>query len=166
MSDILKPSDFKGFYDISTDKHSQANVQEYIDEFEKQYLDQLLGCELADLLIADLVNGVPVAQRFTDIFDPFCLDEPHHLISHGMVKMLAGLIYLLFVRDQALTNGVTGIEITEGENSIRNRAASFSNMQARWNRGIDSYHTIQHFILDNSITYPEFEGVRKRRIDV
>src|SRR3989304_1013830 len=132
MGLIIDTSGFKGVHHISQNQYSITDLDEYIDRFEKPFLENLLGCELADLLISDLnPSKIPVTARFIDIFNKFCEDDVSLLwywnsfwetyfisdpywISSGQVQsagipdMLKGLIYFEFVRNQNNNNTIVG----------------------------------------------------------
>lgn len=181
---ILAPSDFKGSVSIAQNKFDTSDLQLYIDEWENELIDNLLGCELADLFRADLVDNVPQTQRFIDIFNPFCEDIesqtlhlhwPSHVFfqfhvhggaqnrSRGMKEMLKGLIYLLYVRDQPRINSSIGTTDSKGVASV---LVPSTTLVLPYNRSINDYWNIQFFIVEDEDTYPEFEGIRKDAISV
>ena len=181
---IIVPSDFKGSVAIAQNKNDVSKLQEYINEWEDELIDNLLGCELADLFRADLVNNVPQTQRFIDIFDPFCEDIesqtlhlhwPSHIFfqfhvhrgaqnrSRGMKEMLKGLIYLLYVRDQPMINGSIGTTESKG---VASTLIPANRLTLPYNRSINDYWNIQFFIVEDEDMYPEFEGITKDVISV
>jgi len=164
MSIIVQPEDFVGFYAIPQSKNS--DLQDWLDQFERELIDELLGCELATLFFADLDgNGVPQSPRFTDIYSKFCIEiNEISTISQGIPDMLKGLIYMLYLRDQQVTSDLNGTKRDLGENTQEDGNAATTKFQQRYNRGVASYHAIQIFIDDDPDTYPEFEGIIKETI--
>lgn len=180
---ILVPSDFIGKVAITQNDIDTVKLQVYIDELEVQYLDDLLGCELSTLLIADLalpITGEPTAQRFKDIFNKFCIDisgfvfsSPWHheffefFVEHrqnrsrGIKEMLKGFIYYEYVRDQQQINSSIGI--TKSKGIASDLVSSVNNGIAfRYNDSIVDYWNIQFFINENLSVYSEYNGLRKQ----
>ena len=84
---------------IPTNKHTEADLQVFIDYWETEYLEVMLGCDLFNLFVADLVAGVPQTQIYIDIYEKFCIDEPdcgYKNKSEGMVKMIQKFVYWKF----------------------------------------------------------------------
>lgn len=184
---FLTASSFTGFYRVASDCYDDQNglgIQPYIEQFEPWYLKKLMGCELYDLFIADLDGGVPpvpTSQRFTDIFEPLCVDdlcgtnisvrgygsfldddcgchnEQHQ--SEGIVTMLKGLIYWHYVRDQPYLNTTAGTRVQNNETTreITNVEKS-SDIAERWNQAWRSFDAIQYFICMNQSSYTEYRG--------
>lgn len=148
---------------IPTNKLTEAALQVYIDEWEEEYLQDLLGCELYDLFVADLVGGVPQTQIYLEIYTSFCYDElecGYRNKSEGMVKMLQKFIYWKYSRDIKVKATNTGNVVNDNEVS---READFgaSRIYELYNQGIKSYCAIQRFICDNSSDYPTYNGSKK-----
>jgi hypothetical protein len=164
MSDVVTLNDFKGFTAIAISKKNLNVVQPFIDLFERDYLCDLLGQELAALYIADLdAQKEPQTQRFIDIHDPFCInDDCGNHKSDGLVQMLTQLLYYELLTNDEVSYATTGGVIASNENSIQSSSATLSKAQKRWNRGIRNYDAIQCFICDNIDTYPEYKGISKK----
>ena len=182
---FLQPSDFTvGIYLIATDCYDEANLQYYIDRFEKEYLQKLLGCELYQLFVDDL-NGdtppAPTSQRFIDIYEEFCEDSDFAnivvrgygkfyeddcagcgkiWISKGMLDMLQGFIFFHYVRDQKYLNTPVGDVVNRNEVSREaNGGELMFGVTERFNAAVESYQAIQYRICDNLGDYPEYKGV-------
>jgi len=171
MGIITNRGCFTGVYKVSQTCFDE--LDKYIDAYEETFLQDLLGCALFDLFQADLVNGVPQTQRFIDLFDKFCLD-PDNVISFshtdcnkqykslGMKDMVTALIYFQYTRDNYIKNTDVGLMINEGETSaLAGSGIFYDDIYERWNRGIESYNSIQYKIYKESDTYPEYRGVSK-----
>jgi len=52
---IVQKSDFTGFSQLARSTATDATLQRFIDRYEKQYIQQIFGVELGNLLIADLI---------------------------------------------------------------------------------------------------------------
>lgn len=162
----ITPSNFEnGLICISTNVHTESELQTYIDEFEVVFLKDMLGCELYDLFVADLDNGVPVAQIYKDIFNPFCIDKNNcgvQRVSEGIIKMIEKFIYWEYTRDQKVKNTTSGNVVNDNESS-RETHFPESRIYSTYNQGIKSYCAIQWFICENLSDYPKFNGLTKRK---
>jgi hypothetical protein len=161
----ITPLDYEsGILLIATNKHTEDTLQAYIDEYDVPYLQDMLGCELYELFLADLVNGVPQSQRFIDIFEPFCKDDDCYGIqkSEGIKIMVKYFIYWEYVKQQRVNNTNTGDVINENEVSRVARPPE-TKLYSTYNKAIKTYCAIQWFICDNLTVYPEFEGVIKQK---
>ena len=148
---IVNISDFTGTIFIQKGCHDQ--LQFYIDTFESKYLYELLGIEKADLLVADLVGGVPVDPDILAWFNPFFIEEKscHYiaktkvLTSEGVVKMLSYLIYFEFVKGEEYTVMDSGLVRSESENSQEKKsvATQFFIQTKAWNRAVDTWRAIK-----------------------
>jgi len=161
----ITPANFKnGLLCIATTVHTESDLQDYIDKYEVDYLQDLLGCELYGLFIADLVNGVPQTQIYIDIYNKFCIDDDcgHQRVSEGMITMLEKFIFFEYVRDQKVKNTNTGNVVSQAEAS-RETMFPESRLYTIYNEGIKSYCNIQWYICENLTDYPTFEGIVKRK---
>jgi hypothetical protein len=160
----ITPEDFESApICIATNKHTEDGLQEYIDKFEVDYLQDLLGCELYDLFVADLLNGVPQTQIYIDIYEPFCKDDNcGRWRSEGIVKMVEKFIFWKYTRDQKVKNTNTGNIVNSNEVS-REAEFSESRIYTVYNEGICSYDAIQWYICDNLTDYPTFKGIIKKK---
>lgn len=162
---FLSTTDFTGVYQISNGASSQdAKIDEYITDNQEDFLIDLLGCDLYDLFIADLVNDVPQTQRFIDIFDKFCIDDTvgtgKQKRSKGIKVMLKGFTYYNIVRDSDFFNTISGNVRNDMSNSSAVSGVEMG-INERYNIAVGSYWAIQWFICDNLTDYPEYNGVSK-----
>lgn len=159
MADILALTDFEvGEYSIPEDCHTDAKFQTYLDKYEKRYLIELLGCDLYDLFIADLDNGVPQTQIYIDIFNEICEDNNNTIQrSEGIKTMLIELVYFYLVRDLAVKKSTTGVGFNINEMTKGPTYSGFNIVEA-FNEGVRNYNVIQWYICDNSADYPDYNG--------
>ena len=157
MSDIIQLTDFEsGEYTIPQDCYS--DIQPYLDKYEKKYLIELLGCELYDLFIADLVGGVPQTQIYIDIYNEICEDEGSAIVrSEGMKIMLIEIVYFYIVRDLAVKKSSSGVGFNVNEVTDGPTYSGFNIVEA-FNEGVKNYRVIQWYICDNSTDYPDYNG--------
>ena len=170
---IVKTSDFTGFYALSQNKFDKDALTEYITTFEKKYLQNLLGCELYDLFIADLdIDGVPQTLIYEKIYDPFCLDGLNdgcycgeYYNSEGIKAMLKGFIYFHYLSDQRLKNTISGTVTNANENSYKAEVNELITLNyRRFNNSVFTYKAIQKYIQKNIIDYPTYKGVCKEML--
>jgi hypothetical protein len=182
---LTKPSDYNGRVAITQNKFDASDLQIYLDNLEADYLQDLLGCDLYDLFVADLdVDNLPQTQRFIDIYNKFCNDistsfypgqwyfDYYNLYclnkqnkSRGMLKMLEGFMYFEYVRDQDKLNSSIGVSKSKGvaSNMV---APTNTNVIREYNKSLLDYWNIQYYICDNSDVYPEYNGIIKESISL
>lgn len=166
MATFTSPEDYKGFYQISGNSFDQTELQLYIDEVEPEILRDLMGCDLYDLFVADLVGNVPQTQRFINIFNAFCIDNPsfHNTQekSKGIIEMLKGFVYFSYVKESDFANVITGNIKNAFSNSEQARSVEVG-FNDRYNRAIVSYKAIQWYMCENTNgdEYPEENSLFK-----
>jgi hypothetical protein len=154
---ILSDTDFVGKWKLA--KSNNDLIDEYIDEYEESYLIELLGKELSDLFVADLVGGVPQTQIYIDIFNPFSLEINQAIAtSKGIKKMLLGLVYFQYVRDNRVKQTMNGAVEQETEVAAKSDNTFLYQYQ---NDAVRTYQAIQIYINDNLDLYPTFKGIKK-----
>ena len=157
---IVKTSDFEsGRFEIPLNPVQEVELQAQIDYVESVYLRNLFGLELYDLFIADLVSDVPQSARFLTVFNPLQFQDCLIYISEGIKQMLMGIIYFYYVREANRTVTTVGVKSTLSANSD-NVPALHSGITNKYNEGIETYAVIQYYMIENSATYPEYEGIK------
>ncbi len=150
MATITQPTDYKAEYRIT--KSCFDDLELFIEKYEPYYLVRLLGADLKALFLADLTvttPQIPQTTPFTEIFDPFEIDDGDCLyISDGIKQMLVQLIYFHYTREQPYKNTQSGMVDPNAENS--NKAMSFNDITS-YNDGVSNYQIIQWYINDNPI---------------
>lgn len=164
MGLIITTEDFEsGKFTISTNKYTTTDINDYIDIFERNYLEDLLGVDLANLFIADLVNGEPQTPIYQDIFNRLSFDSDCWVKrSEGIKSMLQAFIWCEYVKDDNVRHTISG---TVENNQEVSRLVSFRNAQftERYNFAINTYNVIQLYILANEVDYPDYNGQTKKR---
>lgn len=108
----------------------------------------LLGSELMQLLIDDLVDGVPTNPEYLEWFNPFCEEVTHcckteTVISKGLKDMLTGFIYYEFVHTSQQRQTPTGTTVQSTNNSIKvDMLNNERDAETRYNESTDSYNAI------------------------
>jgi len=170
---LLQTSDFVGAVSLSQNEFDAVKLQLYIDRFEVRYLTDLLGCDMYDDFVADLIptpavpTSAPTDAKFTAIFNPFCIDEQPDTgcqhVSEGIKEMLKFFIYFEWARDNQYTMAITGATKNTFSNAeiatiIETRATE------NYNLAIKTYQAIQWYIDDenpNNYDYSNYNGIRK-----
>lgn len=166
MGLLITEDDFSGKWELA--KSNSDLIGEYIEEYEEKFLIELLGKELFDLFKADLTGyvadisvGVPSNPIYTKIFLPFT--EKINLCvvtSDGMKKMLLGLIYFNYVRDNRIKQTMNGAVEQQTEVSI---PSDNTFLYLRYNTAVKTYNAIQVYVYENrTLVYPTFYGVTKK----
>ncbi len=160
---ITQQTDYiTGKYTLAFDKLNLKDFNAYRDDTEQSKLDNLLGCDLAELFINDLDNsGVPQDPRFTVIFNKLCVEYcGKQYISQGIKKMLQGFVWHEVSRYKEAASQQVGTKILISENA-ENAGFLSSRGLHLYNLSINDYLTIQYYICQNIETYPEYNGVFK-----
>ena len=154
MSNIIEIADFAGTqYSLPEQKY--ISYQNYLDKYEKRFLVNLLGADLYDLFIADLVSGVPQTQRFIDIYDAFAIDDNNCVrYSEGMKVAALQYVYFYAVRDLSVKKTNTGVVFNNNEVSTGPFYSGYNIVEA-YNEAIKNAKEIQWYICDNDEVYPE-----------
>ncbi len=156
MANILIPDDF-GNGEYIVPQNCFDNIQPYIDKYEKHYLLRLLGADLYDLFIADLVSGVPVDPIYLSLFNEFRIDETGCIrISEGIKQMLIQFCYFHIIRDLGVKKGIGGVG--KYKNEVSEVGYNGFNIVEAYNEGVDNWRAIQWFICENDADYPEYNG--------
>lgn len=164
MGLILTIEDFDfGQYEIALDPEQEQDLDRYIDEAESEYLPKLFGKDLYDLFVIDWNSppaGVPTDPRFGKVYEPLLEQNDCVMVqSLGMLDMLKGIVYYLFIRDQITRSTTLGVDSFLGEN-VEAKTAIQHDTTRRFNTAIDTFETIQYYMHTfNSDDYPEYRGV-------
>jgi hypothetical protein len=167
MINIVLKEDFVGRWNVSMNKFGEEDFEDYIQSYSNEILLDLLGRELFDLFIADLTTDpsghqVPTTQIYIDIFEAIdissndlcCKDKQQ---SWGMVDMLKCMIRFYWLRDMKYKQTISGTSVMDSENSVVIKSLHYG-LTKQYNRGVESYQTIQCYIEKNSTDYPTFDG--------
>lgn len=162
---FVTSTDFIGYYQIAKpNSHKIGELQSYINNIEPSILRDMLGNELYDLFIADLVAGVPQSSRFLAIFNAFQVDSSTYSgVQHrslGITEMLKGFVYFDYVRDSDYFNTISGNVKNDFANSVSVTSVQFG-LDERYNIALSTYCEIQWYINENSSDYPEYNGLNK-----
>lgn len=169
MSLILE-SDFVGRWNVSSNKFEMEDFEDYIESFTNDIMTDLLGCNLYPLFQADLLTdpdgrSVPQSPEYLVIYNALC-DETLSLCccgnsvpltSYGMVDLLKSMIRFYWLRDQKYKQTISGTSIMDSENSVVIKSLHYG-LTRQYNRGIESYQSIQCYIENNKTTYPTYSG--------
>lgn len=149
-----------GKYELHHGMYEQAKIDAYITKYERQYLVKLLGVDLFNLFVADLVNNVPQSAVYLALYNPFEYDDANCwiTISEGMIDMVKGFIYFQYLKDQTNQVAVSGNIRPLGENS-ENVSTLNSMIYTRYNESVKTYKAIQRYICDNNSDYLEYNGI-------
>jgi hypothetical protein len=160
MGLIVNTTDFTGRYELALNPLLTTKLDAYITEFEKSFIYKVLGTELGALFIADLgVGGLPVSPEYLTLYNELFFDYcKTQYQSKGLKPTLLGLIYFHVITEGRLStsplNGANQPQVTGGEVNSR------TELYNRYNTSVDSIKAIHIYCLDNSATYPTFNGVK------
>ena len=77
--------------------------------------------------------------------------------------MLKSMIRFYWLRDQKYKQTVSGTSVMDSENSVVIKSTHYG-LTRQFNRGIESYQSIQCYINNNLTTYPDFNGCNKNKM--
>jgi len=162
MGILITSADFTGENIIATDVYTEERLNSFIATYEAKLLYELLGIELYDLFVADLVNKVPQTAKYLTIYNAFVKEINDKMYtSDGMKVMLVKWVYFHFVRTQPQTNTMQGN--TESDGTINKPSAmSYTTLVLDYNKMIETFKAIQAYIESvKDADYPTFKGVCK-----
>lgn len=190
---ITKTTDYTGEVKISSNQYDEKDLILYINRYEEELLQELLGCELATQFIADLDgNGEPQTQRFIEIYEPFCTDDnmstyflydyPYFYNnrydytghkcklqwrSRGIKEMLKTMIFFRYTRDQKVKNTITG-NVVNQNNVSREARNGETNMRRLYNDILQTKNAIQWRICKNpnDLDYTDYNGIYERPVSI
>lgn len=158
---FVSVSDFTGFYQLAKNEYNVTPIQNYIDEFERPALNDLLGAGLAQLLIDDAGGGSdPSDPELLEIFNELNFDdgcESWH--SGGIKKYLLGVIfynYVMMGRLKPSINGGLAKRKVESAELVDYRPEATTRYQA----SVKTSRAIQRYICINREKYPDYKGKR------
>jgi len=152
--------DFEGKFSLHSGMYEQDKINDYVDRYERIYLIKLLGVDLFNLFVANLVGGIPTDPKYLAIYESFEYDSASCgdiTISEGMVDLILGVVYFQYLKDQTSQVWVSGQVSPTGENS-NNQSTLNMMMYTRYNDSVRSFKAIQRYICDNSTDYSDFNG--------
>ncbi len=169
---FLQPSDFVGIAEQSVNKHTEPTMQRYINKYEPIYLRKLLGNELYNDFVADLLptpsvpTSVPQDAKFLAIFNKIHIDESttcgHQRNSDGIKEMLRLFVMFHYARDNQYDFAITGATKNSFSNS---EIAQLNQTNAidNFNMAVESFQTIQWYICENpeNYDYDKFNGKKQ-----
>ena len=162
----LTPTDFEaGEFSIAQGfQDDGAKLQEYIDHYETQYMNRLLGAALFTLFEAD--GNPPANPAYLKIFDPLAFDSEmlcKPMTSEGVLIMLKCFIYAHY-RKQDL-----GVPTTAGQVEIQPEGGQlakdeYADYYSKVNRGVRSAKAIRQWICENMDDFEEYKGVEFKTV--
>jgi len=162
MGILITSADFTGENVVATDVYTEERLNSFIATYEAKLLYELLGIELCDLFVADLVNKVPQTAKYLTIYNAFVKEVNDKMYtSDGMKVMLVKWVYFHFVRTQPQTNTIQGN--TESDGTINKPSAmSYTTLVLDYNKMIETFKAIQAYIESvKDADYPTFKGICK-----
>lgn len=160
MGLLINEDDFASL--IATDVYTEADLTLAIDEYENPLLYELLGIELYNLFVADLVNGVPQTAKYLTIYNAFVKEIDDKMVtSQGMKEMLVQWVFFYFVRTQPQSNSIGGN--VENQDTINKPSEmSYTTLVLKYNKCITNFKSIQTYIKSVKDTdYSTYKGICK-----
>lgn len=158
MGVLIVKADFVGKFLIASDNWN-TNLDSFIDDYEENYLSDLMGSELYDLFKLDLTNKIPVTPKYLTLYNSFRNDYGSKIItSKGLKNMLLGFIYFEYMRQVRYKNTVTGSVVATPEIST-NASDNHNNLYKFFNESVNTFEAIRWKIQQNKTEdYPTYNG--------
>lgn len=145
---IILPSDFKGFYKIAANSYKSELLQDYIDQFQKKYVRDIIGD------VAYLAAKGTNKTKWTDLFGgaDYVDNYGKNRHSDGLQDSLKGFIYFEFTRDNFVSSN-NGAAKNTSENSTPLTAIEISTIAAsRFNISVDNLKSdIYIFLTEHDV---------------
>jgi hypothetical protein len=131
---------------------NQANVNEvtrFIAKYEPEYLEAVLGAELYEAFVTGLaVDPGPIEQKWIGL-------RAKLIDSANKVSQVADYVYSCIVNYRmTATTGLGEVESTADNSNI---ALNTDKMIQAYNNSVRKGRTIREWLVENAITYPEYE---------
>jgi len=165
---IIKPSDFTGFFAISSDTYTDKKLRVFISQFEGSILCKLLGFDLAQEIIAYLPDRDPADPLLDAIIDPFCETYEHNdciYESKGLINLLVAFIYYEFITQNPFKNTPAGNTKSQYSSTKETPNQNLYRLaEQRRNEALDTWEAIQWKINQSLTDYPDFKGVEEKPV--
>lgn len=153
---------------LDTGSPQLSYLQTMIDRHEPSYLSDVLGYELAQLLIEDQgVASPPTSGVYYDLLqgkeftDSLGRLNKWEGFASPVYNPIAHYIYCLVLRDSHSTFNGIGVTRPKSENS--EIYSPHEKITYAWNRMVDINCVLHDFLTQNIDDYPSYEGVRGPR---
>ena len=158
---ILTFDSFTGRYVVAKNTYVNGTITEIIAKFERPYLNKVLGVDLAQILVDDIVVNAPTDPDLLELFEPFSMqDQCTHEIyeSLGIVNMLKGFIYYQINSERKEEPSMNGGNVEpDNENSIKTLGDKMFDF---YNEAVRTAMAIQYKCMVEREKYPTFRGVK------
>ena len=169
MADIILYTDFVGKISLpnTAPTHTEgANLAIYIDDFEAQYLSEILGYKMAkDFLTAIALNPASgvwfdlwKGAEFTDSLGR--LNKWVGFRNSDSELAIANFIYCKYIEQMQTQSTGVGEKATNSTNAVS--ATPIQKVCNAWNRMVDLNCILHEFIMANETDYPDYIGLNNQ----
>jgi len=147
MASIICFDDFSGQLSLPDDQEVRDTLNGFIQQYEPRYLKMLLGEHLY-LLMHDEMQQDPMAERWVKLIEGERYEVEGRLRLHsGLRRMLAGFVFVSFVREYDKKMSAMGIVVEDSETAKQaTRQEQGSILQSRYNESVELYESAQEYI--------------------
>jgi hypothetical protein len=159
MANLVTISDFEGSFQLQVDTRTTAKFNLIRDEYQNDFIYDLLGADLGALFLADLdANGVPQSAIYEAIYEPFTEDTSYGQVvrSKGIKEAVKAIVWYHFVRQNNHLVTTSGNTVKRSENADVSTDPFY--LAQNYNKAIESGYAIQWYINENLSDYPEYNG--------
>lgn len=155
MGVFVQISDFKeGKFKLALNQYNEGDLQSIIDKHEKIYIIELFGLAMGNAIYSAPASQLALTAPFQEEINDFLV------ISEGVTEMLKGFIFFEYIRATDIKSIVGGTV----QNSSDQGTVLKIDVVNRYNDSIDTWEAIQYKCLNDSTTYPDFNGQEKEGI--
>lgn len=160
--------DAGGVYNVSG-ATAINNVQAAIDNFWKQYVYQLLGVTLGDLIIAYDIAFPSGGSNldYDKIISAFSIDNTNNGCcsnsisqSLGLKEYLKACIFYEYNKNTLVTSQAGTTQPAAETSYIQSASSSMRFAENKFNDLLSTADAIQKYCLNNSSAFPDFNGQR------
>jgi hypothetical protein len=150
---LTNSDDYIGYFRLAKNKHTEDELEAYIQRFEEEALRCLLQCEY-DNFINDLVDGVPQSQKWIDLFEPFykCDDCGNDYFSRGILDLLKCFVWYNYSLESPAKNTIQGTVRQRGSSS-EPLGTQFTRNHIVYNQFVNTFNAIMYCICESDEDY-------------
>ncbi len=157
---ITSVNNYTGVYQIANESNNQLLLNNYINEYELNYLCRIFGASLGNSISAYISGGMtPANAEYDFIINPFQVDQDCDvLLSNGLVTVLTGFVYFEFMKHAKVrVSQLSGVERIKAENAYNSLVLEHP-IYDRYNNSVKSVRAIQDYIMANPTGFDDFNG--------
>lgn len=161
MANIITYEYFRGSLNLpqTVNAEGQALLTQFITQYEREFLNKVLGYELAKGLLDNIASNDP---KWKDLRDGLIFTNSRNQDDEWVgfkdetdkISPIANYVYYQFVKDQITEVAGVGTVKPNAENA--ERVYPQLKLQEAWNRMVEMIRILHDYLRLSYTTYPEF----------